>query len=159
MKKLIIGGLCLLLALVFGNAMIVSGQSDDQMCIPMGTITLQAPESVEATRPAVQFPHPAHFSYNCQTCHHQWEMDAPIVSCTTSGCHDGTVAPTRSKKGVVDEEAAVAYYKTAFHKRCIGCHREMKIERKKLEMSGRTLNEKVPETGPTTCRGCHQPEE
>jgi len=159
MKKLIIGGFCLLLVLVFGKAMIVFGQSDEQMCIPMGTITLQAPESVEAVRPAVQFPHPAHFSYHCQTCHHQWEMDEPIVSCTTSGCHDGTVAPTRSKKGTVDEEEAVAYYKTAFHKMCIGCHKEMKIERKKLEMSGRTLKEKLPSTGPTTCRGCHQPEE
>ena len=159
MKKLIIGGFCLLLVLIFGNAMIVSGQSEEQMCIPMGTITLSAPESVEAVRPAVQFPHPTHFSYNCQTCHHQWEQDAPIVSCTTSGCHDGTVAPTRSKKGAVDPDEALAYYKTAFHKMCIGCHKEIKIERKKLEMSGRTLREKLPSAGPTQCRGCHQPEE
>ena len=160
MKKLIIGGFCLILVLIFGNAMIVSGQNDEEeMSVPMGTIVLEAPESVEATRPAVSFPHPIHFSFNCQTCHHQWELDEPIVSCTTSGCHDGTVAPTKSQKGAVDEETAIAYYKTAFHKMCIGCHKEMKIEKKKLEMSGLTLKEKLPNSGPTLCRGCHVPEE
>jgi len=154
-----IGGFCLILALVFGNPMTASGQSDEEMCIPMGTITLQAPESVEASRPPVPFPHSMHFTYNCQTCHHQWELDEPIVSCTTSGCHDRTAAPVRSKQGTVDEEEAAAYYKNAFHKNCIGCHKELKIARKNLEMSGRTLKQKLPPSGPTTCRGCHKPEE
>ena len=159
MKNIMIGGFCLILALVLGNAMVVSGQSDEEMCIPMGTLTLQAPDSVEARRPPVPFPHSVHFSYNCQTCHHKWKLDEPIVSCTTSGCHDGTVAPARTKQGTVDEAAAVAYYKNAFHGNCIGCHKTLKLERKKLEMSGRTLKQKLPATGPTTCRGCHQPEE
>lgn len=163
MFKVSMGAVCVVLALILGNALIVSGESsDDTMCIPMGTITLEPPEGAEAKRPPVNFPHPVHFSFNCQQCHHTWEMDAPIESCTTSGCHDGVVAPTKAQKGAPSEdpkELAVSYYKTAYHRLCISCHKEMKLQNIKLETSGKVIKEKLPNTGPTSCRSCHVKEE
>ena len=160
MYKISLGVFCLILALVFGNAMVVTGESDvDDMSVPMGIITLEPPDSVEDPRPAVEFHHSAHFDYNCMTCHHKWDKESPIVGCTTSGCHDLTVAPTREERRQSDENLAIRYYKTAYHKMCITCHKEMKAENKKLEMSGRILAENLPNPGPTSCKGCHIPEE
>ena len=160
MLKISLGVFVLVLAVIFGNALIVSGQNDEEkMCIPMGLIPLKPPESVEAKRPPVNFPHSTHFSYKCQTCHHNWETDAPVVSCTTSGCHDLTESPLKSEKDNVTKELAIRYYKTAFHQMCISCHKELKIQNKKLEMSGKTLTEKLPNTGPVGCTECHVKEE
>ncbi len=163
MYKISIGVFCLILAVIFGNAMVVSGQSEDEtMSVPMGTILLEPPEEVEAKRPSIDFPHSTHFDFNCLTCHHQWELVDPVESCTTSGCHDGVVSPIKAAKEGTDEdleELAVSYYKTAYHKMCVGCHREMKSQNKKLEMSGRILKDKLPNTGPTGCNGCHVKEE
>ena len=160
MYKISIGVLCLILAVIFGNAMVVSGESEDEtMVVPMGIIQLEPPEDVEAQKTAVDFPHATHFEFNCLTCHHQWELYEPVTSCGTSGCHDGTVAPTKAENGEVDEDLAISYYKTAFHKMCIGCHKEMKAQNQKLEMSGRTLKDKLPNTGPTGCINCHLNEE
>ena len=138
MNKISIGVACLILAFIFGNTVIVSGQGEDgEMCIPMGSILLEPPESVEAKRPPVNFPHATHFGFQCQTCHHAWEVDVPVVSCTTSDCHDGVISPTKAKREGTGEdlqELAVSYYKSAFHKMCISCHKEMKIQNKKLEI-------------------------
>ena len=83
MYKISIGVLCLSLALIFGNAMVVSGESDDEtISVPLGVIPLGPPEDVEAKRPPVPFPHGTHFVYTCSTCHHLWEMDAPIALAT-----------------------------------------------------------------------------
>ena len=160
MHKISIGGLCLILALTFGSAMVVSGESEGEtMSVPLGVIPLGPPEDVEAKRPPVPFPHGRHFAYTCNTCHHQWEMDAPIENCTTSGCHDGTESPVKAGGGKVDEDLVINYFKTAYHKMCIGCHRDMKAENKKLEKSGRVLKSRLPSTGPTSCNGCHVKEE
>jgi hypothetical protein len=160
MGKISVGVFCLILAVIFGNAMVVSGQDEDEtMSVPMGDILLEPPEGVEAKRPPVNFPHSTHFGFNCLTCHHKWEMDESIVSCTTSGCHDAVASPVKSGKGKVDEDQLINYYKTAFHKMCISCHREMKAQNKKLEMSGRVLKDKLPNVGPTGCNGCHVTDE
>lgn len=160
MYKISISVLCLILAVIFGNAMVVSGESEGEtMCIPLGIIPLDPPEEVEAKRPPIPFPHSRHFAYTCITCHHQWEMDAPIENCTTSGCHDGTESPIKAGGGKVDEDLMINYFKTAYHKLCIGCHREMKAENAKLEKSGRILKSKLPNVGPTSCNGCHVKEE
>jgi hypothetical protein len=160
MFKTSLGVLGLILAVVFGNALIVSGQENEEtMCIPMGIISLEPPESVEAKRSPVNFPHSTHFSYQCQTCHHKWETDAAVVGCTTSGCHDLTESPQKSEKDNSGKELAIRYYKTAFHQMCIGCHKEMKSQNKKLEMSGKILSEKLPDTGPVGCSECHVKEE
>jgi hypothetical protein len=160
MFKLGIGVFCLILALVCGSAMVVTGESDiEDMCVPMGIITLEPPDTVEDPRPAVAFNHPIHFDYNCQTCHHKWDKVSPIVGCMTTGCHDIVEAPARSERIQSDENLAVRYYKTAYHKMCITCHKEIKAQNKKLEMSGRVLTESLPNSGPTSCKGCHLPEE
>ena len=159
MYKIGIGVFCLILALIFGNAMVIAGNSDgDYMSVPMGIIQLDPPDSVENPKPPVNFPHSIHFEFNCRTCHHQWEFDEPIQNCRTSGCHDGLVAPTKAEKGEDPEELKMSYYKNAYHKLCIGCHRDMKHENRKLELSGRVLKENLPATGPTGCKQCHVPE-
>ena len=105
MVKISIGVLCLILAVIFGNAMVVSGESDDEsISVPLGVIHLGPPEDVEAKQPSVPFPHGTHFVYTCNTCHHQWEMDGPIENCTTSGCHDGVESPIKAGGGKVDED-------------------------------------------------------
>ena len=160
MFKLSIGAFCLILALIFGHAMVVTGESEDgDMIVPMGTILLEPPDSVEDPRPSVEFPHPVHFDFNCQECHHKWDKETPIVGCATSGCHDITEAPKRDEKNQRDENLAARYYKTAFHKLCITCHKDMKAQNKKMELSGRVLPDNLPNTGPTGCKNCHIPEE
>ena len=160
MYKISLGVFCLILALIFGNAMVVSGESDDgAMSVPMGNITLEPPDSVEDPRPVVEFPHAVHFDYNCMTCHHKWDKETPIQGCMTSGCHDITQAPTREEKLQSDDNLAMRYYKTAYHKMCITCHKEIKLQNKELEMSGRALAENLPNSGPTSCKECHVPEE
>jgi nitrate/TMAO reductase-like tetraheme cytochrome c subunit len=76
-----------------------------------------------------------------------------------SGCHDGVVSPTKAEKGDDVEALTISYYKSAYHQMCITCHKEMKAQNKKLELSGRVLFENLPNTGPTGCKDCHVPEE
>lgn len=160
MYKISLGVFCLVLTIIFGNAMVVTGSSDaDEMCIPMGTILLEPLEGVEAKRTPVDFHHPTHFDFRCQTCHHKWVIQEPIVGCKTTGCHDVAEAPKKSEKGAIDKELAARYYKPAYHNLCIGCHKEMQIQNKALEMSGRVLKENLPNTGPTGCIQCHLKEE
>ena len=79
---------CLVLGLAWGLAT----AQNEEMCVPMGDITLEA-LSPDAQRESVSFPHSVHFSFNCQVCHHAQDNRAPIVGCTTSGCHDLAEAP------------------------------------------------------------------
>ena len=161
MYKISLGVFGLVLAIIFGNVLVVTGSNDaDEMCIPMGTIVLGPIDGVEAKKPPVDFHHSTHFGFTCQSCHHTWvETEKPIVGCTTSGCHDVAEAPKKSETGAIDKELAARYYKTAYHKMCIGCHKEMQIQNKALEMSGRVLKENLPNAGPTSCKGCHMEEE
>lgn len=160
MFKISIGIFCLILALIFGNAMVVcGGTGEENMSVPMGIIPLEPPDSVEDPRPSVAFPHPIHFEFRCQTCHHKWDKETPILNCTTSDCHDVTEAPKRSERGQNNENLTARYYKTAYHKLCIKCHKEMKAQNQKLELSGRVLVDSLPNTGPTGCKDCHVAEE
>jgi hypothetical protein len=160
MHKICLGVFCLVLAIIFGNALVVTGSNDaDEMCIPMGTILLEPLEGVEARRTSVDFHHPTHFGFACQTCHHKWVVEEPIEGCATTGCHDVAEAPQKSETGAIDKELADRYYKTAYHSLCIGCHKEMQIQNKALEMSGRVLTENLPNAGPTGCIQCHPKEE
>ena len=122
-----------------------------QMCIPLGIITISAPESVEAQRSAVDFPHDLHFEFACAECHHQWAPGADqIQSCTTSGCHE-LEAPPEPDSG--DDE--ILYYKSAYHKMCIGCHKEIKTTNKTIAMNMTGGEEQIKTTGPTGCILCH----
>lgn len=133
------------------------GSEAEEMTLPLGEITISAPEDVEAKRSAVTFPHSVHFDYACNRCHHMWEYDAEVQSCSTEGCHDASISP---QKAAADGEEieAYQYYKSAYHSMCIGCHKEIKANNAKLERSMGKLPEQLPATGPTGCIECHPKE-
>lgn len=149
--------ICLLVIMMSGGAWVVADESEDQMCVPMGAITLEPPASVEAKRSVVEFPHAVHFTYACNTCHHTWEGVEQIKGCMTSGCHDMAVSPL--KKEIPDDDKAPVdrYYKQAYHKLCIGCHKDLNIKREKQE-ANLLSNEKIAKAGPTSCMVCHSEE-
>ena len=101
---------------------------------PMGGKDMPAPaesggkedlvlEMEKPTMPSVKFPHEEHaddYKVACKTCHHP---DGEIQACTA--CHSAKAEPGKGLS-----------FKTAAHKTCIGCHKEMK-------------------EGPTACTKCH----
>jgi len=155
MRKSVLFVTVVLMGLVWASLLI----ADDEMCVPMGEITL-ASLAKDAQRSEVTFPHAVHFSYACQECHHKWNKIEAIQSCTTSGCHDLDKAPVDEKgKPVKDKVIKARYYKNAYHDNCIGCHKEIKMKNRAMEASKAALGEKLPPTGPTGCIQCHPKEE
>lgn len=129
--------------------------SEETMSVPLGNITLTAPEEVEAKRGDVDFPHGLHFQFSCQSCHHEWDGESFIESCTS--CHDET-EPT-GKRDIKDPDN-VMYYLAAYHNVCVGCHRDMEQQRQEQvkKIAGDKAMEKmmVPvKSGPVGCTGCH----
>ncbi len=155
MHKVSMGVLCIMIMVIFGATAGMAGNEtaaadQDTLCIPMGDLTLAPPETVEARRASVVFPHATHFNYACMTCHHQWDGKEPVQSCGTTGCHDLNVPP---EPGNHDDQ--ISYYKNAFHKNCIGCHRKIKAWNKKVAMAVDGSDKQVRPTGPTGCTQCH----
>ena len=143
----------MVLILVWGPAV----SAEEEMCVPMGEITL-SPLTDEPERSEVAFPHAVHFSYNCQQCHHKWDLETPITSCGTSGCHDLAELPKDDQGRVTaDAEQKIRYYKNAFHSSCIGCHKEIKKENLKAEAM-QLAGAVIKPTGPTGCIQCHPAE-
>lgn len=143
--------LCSALILLLASWAVAAQAPPEAMSVPMGDIELAPPESVNAQRPLVNFPHAKHFSIQCQRCHHDWKGQEAAPSCRTSGCHDLDKAVAADQAGV----AKVRYYKEAFHKACIGCHKANKMRNKQLELSQQVLKDKLQPTGPTGCIECH----
>jgi len=157
-KRILI--LLLILVVAFGSSMLLAEEDPEgKMCVPMGIITLQSPESVEAKRSPVDFPHAAHFAYyDCKTCHHKWEGTVAIKNCTTSGCHDLDKSPVQSPGKKIDGNYAARYYKKAFHGQCIDCHKKILIKNKEIENSataGLMTKPDIVIPGPTSCIKCH----
>jgi uncharacterized protein YceK len=160
MQKVGILLMCFVIATICGSVPAVTAEEDaDEMCVPLGTIELGAPDGVEQKRAVVEFPHSRHFGFECQSCHHKWEGTAQIKGCMTSGCHDVQVAATKSKQGTPLRSEEIKYFKKAYHEQCIGCHKIMKLKNRKIEMSGKKLEEPLPNVGPTSCIQCHPKEE
>ena len=148
--------LCLSIAVILGLTLGVSSLSaQDEMCVPMGNITIEPPVGVEKTKAAVEFPHATHFTTDCKTCHHTWEGAEPITGCQTSGCHDSIKAPEKSGRYLSYSDIAIKYYKYAYHQMCIGCHKEIKARNIALEKSYRVVDEKLEPAGPSGCIECH----
>ena len=151
MNKILVVMLSVVIGVVCGSALVVTGsESQEELCIPLGTLVLEAPEGVEPQRAPVEFPHSQHFGISCKDCHHKWAGDAEFLSCTAAGCHDLGEAP---KKGAAEPE--YRYYKNAFHKSCIDCHKKITAENQKLEMMKIPLQGELPRSGPTGCNKCH----
>ena len=151
-------GVVLLVGLIACAAWGVAVAGDEEMCVPMGIITLQPPTTVEAKRAAVEFNHNRHFLLACNTCHHTWDGAEPITGCMTAGCHDLDALPKMAETGAVDKAQAYRYYKNAFHGQCIECHKTMQLEIRKEASTMATIDGKLPTTGPTGCIGCHPKE-
>jgi hypothetical protein len=165
MRSLSLVGVVLLIGVVACGAwgIAVAGEeetaaSEEQMCVPMGIVTLAAPASVETKRVAVEFPHNMHLTLACNNCHHTWEGTQPIVGCMTSGCHDLAALPRKADSKAVDTDQAFRYYKNAFHGQCIGCHKSMKVNIQEMASTLASIDGKLPRTGPTGCIGCHPKE-
>jgi len=164
MYRIRVGGLCLVMAFVFGIALNATGQNKsdteaavEDMVVPMGVIVLEPDPSVEKKRAPVEFNHGKHFSFDCRTCHHKWEGNTKITNCTTSNCHDLLKAPKKPTKYLAYTEKGIKYYKYAYHQTCIGCHKEIKVEQEKMEMLNKAT-EKKKKIVPTSCTECHPKE-
>jgi hypothetical protein len=150
---------------VFGLALNVAGQDKNEpkaavedMCVPMGVIELKPDPSVEQKKSSVEFNHAKHLTFDCRRCHHKWEANTKIANCSTSDCHDLLKAPKRPTKYLVYTEEGIKYYKYAYHQNCIGCHKEIKVQRKRLESVYLAAKKELPKTGPTSCNECHPKE-
>jgi len=127
----------------------------EDMCIPMGKIVLKAPDGVESKRSAVEFPHAQHFDIACITCHHTWGLTEPITGCMTSGCHDLAEIAKPKPGQPRDEGTDITYFKAAYHKLCINCHKANKVKNLALQKAVKTLDKPLPKSGPTSCSECH----
>lgn len=154
MRGLVLSILILVGILAIGG--IVTGEQEaEEMCIPMGVIWLEPPDSIEDPRASVEFRHSLHFSQTCGTCHHKWDNESVIQGCMAAGCHDLFESPSKTKEAGTREELAMRYFKNAYHDMCINCHKQIKIENKKLEASYRELEKPLPKSGPVGCHECH----
>jgi hypothetical protein len=127
----------------------------DAIYVPVGRIVLAPPVGVSPKRSAVAFAHSRHFDYTCKTCHHKWDGNSQVQSCTASKCHDQLSATVKNQKTPNEGLQAIRYYKYAFHQQCISCHREIKTHNKRLEQSRKKIKEPLQWPGPTGCVGCH----
>jgi hypothetical protein len=125
----------------------------EMMPVPTGNLTIAPPEEVDARRPAVEFPHGAHFDYSCQLCHHDWYGEAYMDGCMTEGCHD-QFEPDPSTRNIKDP-ANVYYFLAAYHNTCLPCHRKLQQERNAFIDAGITDEEELPAAGPVACIECH----
>ena len=120
--------------------------SEESLAIPLGMMTIEAPEGVDATRGAVSFPHGLHFQFACKDCHHDWDGESEVEAC--SSCHDET-EPSGTRN--IKDEANVMYYLAAYHNVCVTCHRDTaKIQRvaAKAIKKGKMSPEALPKAGP-----------
>jgi len=154
MKRFVTIIFAVILTMGFGAVWGVADEdTEEQLCIPF-ELTIEALEGVEAKRAPVEFPHTKHYSYNCRDCHHQWTGTSENLSCTTSECHDKAQTP----KGA--DKTEKPSYKKAYHKRCIGCHKLIKSENKKLaEIVLLADKKQLAPAGPTGCIECHPKDE
>ena len=156
--------MCLLMVMVLGVTWVVAGQvakyegSDGALSVPIGSFVIAPPESVVKQRAAVDFPHSRHFVYNCKRCHHMWDNTNRIQNCMTSDCHDQVTAPEKPLKNGKYTEAAIKYYKYAYHGQCRGCHKELELLKAELAESAKGPEKGASDIGPTGCVECH-PEE
>lgn len=145
---------------VAGSLMAIAEEREatmDAIYVPVGRLALASPVGVKSKRSAVAFPHSQHFDYTCKTCHHKWDGQSEVKRCSASECHDQLTAPPMAKGAryldYIDD--SIGYYKFAFHRQCIGCHKEIEARNAKLSRSVFMLNTPPQKNGPTGCVGCH----
>lgn len=156
MHKILMVFLCTLIIAVWGISLGMAddeavSESEETMCVPLGVLTLDPPDTVDPKRSPVDFPHALHFNFACMECHHEWTPEEePIQSCGTSGCHELDTPPEPDSG-----DDAILYYKNAYHDLCLGCHREIKALNNKVAMTMGGSESQMKSTGPTGCILCH----
>jgi len=151
-----LGFLCVMLAIMVGMTCEVFGQdSEGEMCVPMGVITIKPPPDVTPQKSPVDFPHSRHFATDCRTCHHTWKGEEKIQGCQTSGCHDQANAPKTTESYLSYSDVSIKYYKYAYHEACIGCHKGIRAKNLQTAKSYQVLGEALPAAGPSGCIECH----
>ncbi len=158
MLKLIMAVIALFTLIIAGGLVAVANESEvtmDAIYVPVGRLVIAPPVGVAPKRSAVAFPHSQHFGYTCMTCHHKWDGNSQVQSCTASKCHDQLSSTVKDKKALDYGPVAIRYYKYAFHQQCISCHREIRTHNVKLERSRKKIKEPLQWPGPTSCVGCH----
>jgi len=158
MRSLSFMGVVLLTGIVACASLGIAVAGDEEMCVPMGIITLEPPDSVAAKRAAVEFAHSRHFVLACNNCHHTWKGVEAITGCMTAGCHDLETLPRKENTKIIDRDQAFRYYKNAYHSQCIGCHKTMKQEIQQMANILAGIDGQLPTTGPTGCIVCHPKE-
>ncbi len=144
---------CLLITMLLGGTTPIAAQDAlDAIYLPVGTLTIAAPRGVEAKRSPVLFPHSTHFDYTCKSCHHTWDGLGAVQGCMAAGCHDQGTSVKGDEKEQTDK---IRYFKEAYHRACLGCHRTLQVERKERETAVSLLKEPLPKAGPTGCVVCH----
>ena len=151
------------LALALSSPWVAAEDKGGNLCFPVKTLSLTPPEGVEAKRPPAVFSHAEHaFRHPCAACHHAWEIGEEIQNCSTSGCHDQGSPPEkparRSWKDLEYSGENIVYFKFAYHRLCIGCHRETKVTLKDDSQGGTESEEGTADSLPTGCVDCHLPE-
>ena len=132
---------------------------EDTLSIPVGMLSLGAPDGVEQEKASVDFPHSRHMTYSCNACHHTWEYHAILDSCTASGCHDLTTPPENALKNGKYTEEGIRYYKYAYHVKCRDCHRDINAQnREKLKTTNISGDVAQMRSGPVGCVDCHPKE-
>jgi hypothetical protein len=129
---------------------------EDTLCIPVGMLSIGAPDGVEQEKASVDFPHSRHMTYSCDTCHHTWQYHAILDTCTASGCHDLTTPPENAIKNGQYTEEGIRYYKYAYHVKCRDCHREINAQnRAKFKTTNISGDVEPMRSGPVGCVECH----
>lgn len=158
--------ICLVGFFLLSSAWVIAGpfieeiDEEDSLCFPVGLFSIGAPDGVEMTRTAVDFPHSRHLTYSCQTCHHKWEYHAILDNCTASGCHDLTEAPENALKDGKYTDEGIRYYKYAYHEMCRDCHRDINAKNRELVKKAKFTGEPIEliRSGPVGCIECHPDE-
>lgn len=131
-KSLIVSLMVAALVCVFALPAVVAGNA------PADNMVLKAPEGVKMTKPEVAFPHKAHETagIDCMTCHHKATDKNAIKGCAVEGCHmDASKAAKKDPKGFYQ-----AWHSKKSDASCLGCHKKLKKEGKKV---------------PVSCKDCH----
>ncbi len=165
-KKMVI--LCVVVFFILGGTLMASGpwvegiDEEGELTIPLGMISPSVPDGVEKlTLPFANFPHSRHMTYACATCHHKWEYNEGLDSCTTSGCHDLATNPDKPLKDGQYTNESIRYYKYAYHVMCRDCHRNINAQNREAINKNRFASNKIElkRNGPVSCKGCHEEEE
>ena len=160
MLKYLLALIASAIVVIAGSLTATAGEKEaamDAIYVPVGRLALAPPVGVVSKRAAVAFPHSRHFEYTCRTCHHKWDGQSNVKRCSAADCHDQLSAPPPVKGARYFDyiSDSIGYFKFAFHRQCINCHKEIEVRNAESARSVFKLSTPPRKTGPTGCVQCH----